>query len=126
MMGNLLQFNLLSAGVSHNVWYHLLIILIAGLAAFTPRYFPILFFSKRKIREWFNEWMTYVPVCLFTALVVKNIFTDSATYRFLGMARMDQIIAAIIVMVVAYVTRSMALSVVVGLVAVTVANLLLV
>lgn len=103
---------------NNKILYHIIVIIIAGCAAFIPRYFPILFFSTRKIPEWFNEWMKYVPVSLFTALVVKNIFVTTAGYHFVPLGHVDQIVAALIVMVIAYFTRSMSISVVVGLVAV--------
>lgn len=124
-MNGMFQLTLLTAHISHNVGYHLLVMLIAGLAAFIPRYFPIRFFTSRKIPTWFNEWMNYVPVCLFTALVVKNIFVYTSNYTFMGLTRLDQIIAAVIVMGVAYITRSMSLSVVIGLVAVTLLHFIL-
>lgn len=124
-MPDLMQFTILNAGVNHNIWYHLMVLVLAGLAAFIPRYFPIRFFTKRKIPTWFNEWMKYVPVCLFTALVIKNIFVYSSSYQFMGLQRMDQIIAALIVMAVAYITRSMSLSVVIGLVAVALLHFVL-
>lgn len=98
--------------------YHIIVIIFAAFAAFIPRYFPILFFSTRKIPEWFNEWMKYVPVSLFTALIVKGIFVTTAGYHFVPFGHVEQILAALIVMVVAYFTRSMAISVVGGLVAV--------
>lgn len=109
----------------HNLVYHLIVILIAALAAFIPRYFPLHFFTNRKIPEWFDEWMKYVPVALFTALVVKGIFVDSK-YRLitehvswlgnvLVYGHVTYLIAAVFVMLVAYFTRSMAFSVVVGL-----------
>ena len=61
----------------HNLTYHLIVIVISAMAAFIPRYFPMRFFTNRPIPEWFNEWMKYVPVSLFTALVVKGVFVDS-------------------------------------------------
>lgn len=102
----------------NKILYHLIVIVIATVAAFIPRYFPVLFFSTRKIPEWFNEWMKYVPVSLFTALVVKNIFITTAGYRFVPFGHVEQILAAVVVMIVAYFTRSMAMSVIGGLVAV--------
>jgi len=101
-------------------WDHLLLIALAAVAAFIPRYFPMRFFTKREIPEWFNEWMKYVPVSLFTALVVKGIFIDTATYSFHLFGHVNQIIAAVIVIIVTYMTRSMALSVLAGLAAVTI------
>lgn len=108
----------------HNLTYHLIVIVIAALAAFIPRYFPMRFFTNRKIPEWFNEWMKYVPVSLFTALVVKSVFMDS-TYHFIGLGHLDQILASIIVIIVAYFTRSMAVSVIGGLLAVWLISLIL-
>lgn len=102
----------------NKILYHLIVIVIAAVAAFIPRYFPVLFFSTRKIPEWFNEWMKYVPVSLFTALVVKNVFITTAGYRFVPFSHVEQILAAVVVMIVAYFTRSMAMSVIGGLVAV--------
>ncbi|WP_047770160.1 MULTISPECIES: AzlD domain-containing protein [Limosilactobacillus] len=109
----------LLADIGHNkILYHLVVIVLAAIAAFIPRYFPILFFSTRKIPEWFNEWMKYVPVSLFTALVVKNVFITTAGYHFVPFGHVEQIFAALIVMVIAYFTRSMSISVIGGLVAV--------
>ncbi|MGM9891341.1 AzlD domain-containing protein [Limosilactobacillus sp.] len=102
----------------NKILYHIIVIVIAAAAAFIPRYFPVLFFSTRKIPEWFNEWMKYVPVSLFTALVVKNVFITTAGYHFVPFGHVEQILAAIIVMIVAYFTRSMSMSVISGLVAV--------
>lgn len=103
---------------NNKILYHIVVIIFAAVAAFIPRYFPILFFSTRKIPEWFDEWMKYVPVSLFTALVVKNIFITTAGYNFVPFGHVDQIFAALIVMVIAYFTRSMSISVITGLVAV--------
>ena len=89
----------------HNLTYHLIVIVIAAIAAFIPRYFPMRFFTNRKIPLWFNEWMKYVPVSLFTALIVKNVFVTTAGYHFVPFGHVDQIVAAVIVMVIAYFTR---------------------
>ena len=102
---------------SNQILYHIVVIIFAAFAAFIPRYFPIHFFSSRKIPEWFNEWMKYVPVSLFTALVVKDLFLNSS-YAFIGLHSGAKLIAALLVVLVAYRSRSMGLSVVCGLVAV--------
>lgn len=98
-------------------WDHFILIILAAIAAFIPRYLPMLFFSKRQIPEWFNEWMKYVPVSLFTALVVKSVFLSS-TYHIELLGHVNYIIAGVIVILITYVTRSMAFSVLAGLVAV--------
>lgn len=106
-------------------WDHLILIILAAIAAFIPRYLPMLFFSKREIPAWFNEWMKYMPVSLFTALVVKGIFITTAGYHFVPFGHVNQIIAAVIVIIITYMTRSMALSVISGLVAVFVITVFL-
>ncbi|MDO4855035.1 MAG: AzlD domain-containing protein [Limosilactobacillus gorillae] len=125
-------FNLAEASAlipsHHNLTYHLIVIVISAIAAFVPRYFPMRFFTNRKIPEWFNEWMKYVPISLFTALVIKGIFISSDYglvqdhVKLLGnimiYGHAGQIVAAIFVAITAYFTRSMAASVLVGLVGV--------
>lgn len=106
-------------------WDHFLLIILAAIAAFIPRYLPMLFFSKREIPEWFNEWMKYVPVSLFTALVVKSLFITTAGYHFAPFAHVNQLIAAVIVIIITYMTRSMALSVILGLIAVFVITMVM-
>ncbi len=54
------------SGNSKTLYHIIVVIIFAAFAAFIPRYFPISFFSTRN-SEWFNEWMKYVPVSLFTA-----------------------------------------------------------
>lgn len=115
---------LISDSGNSKTLYHIIVIIFAAFAAFIPRYFPILFFSTRKIPEWFNEWMKYVPVSLFTALVVKDIFIDSATYQVM-FTQIPEMLASVIVIVVAYRTRSMAISVIVGLLGVFLLSLAL-
>lgn len=132
MMGWMNSINLAEAQSlipsHHNLTYHLIVIVISAIAAFVPRYFPMRFFTNHKIPEWFNEWMKYVPISLFTALVIKGIFITSDYslvqdhVKLLGnlaiYGHASQIVAAILVAITAYFTRSMAASVLVGLVGV--------
>ncbi|MEY8441877.1 AzlD domain-containing protein [Lactobacillaceae bacterium 24-114] len=114
-----------SAFLNNKIIYHIVVIIIAAIAAFIPRYFPIFFFSSRKIPKWFNEWMKYVPISLFTALVVKGIFVTTKGYNFVPFGHPDQILAAIVVIIIAYFTRSMLISVIGGLLGVWVISLLI-
>lgn len=103
-----------------NTWnstQHFWLIILGFIVAFIPRFFPLMLFTKRAIPEWFNEWMKFVPVSLFTALVVKDIFIDSASYALL-LNKYSEMLAAVVVIIVAYRTRSMAISVIVGLIGV--------
>ncbi|GAK47628.1 branched-chain amino acid transporter [Secundilactobacillus oryzae JCM 18671] len=105
---------------SVNTWtttQHFWLIIFGFFVAFLPRYIPLLVFTKRKIPDWFNEWMKYVPVSLFTALVVKDVFID-ANYHLAPMTHLPELAASLIVIVIAYRTRSMAISVILGLISV--------
>ena len=97
---------------------HFILIILSMVVAYIPRFIPLRIFSTRKIPTWFNEWMKYVPVSLFTALVAKDVFMNKDDYTFAGFDHTAKLIASLIVIVVAYRSRSMGLSVVVGLVAV--------
>lgn len=103
---------------------HLLIIILGFFVAFAPRYLPLLFFSKRQIPDWFNDWMKYVPISLFTALVVKGIFISS-DYALITSGNLALILGALVVIIIAYWTRSMAVSVIVGLVTVMILTLII-
>ncbi|CAH0419458.1 AzlD domain-containing protein [Periweissella ghanensis] len=95
---------------------HLMIVFFGMIAALIPRYFPMLFFTTRKVPAWFNEWMNYMPVALFTSLIAKDLFVDHSYHVTLG--NYNMYLAALIVVIVAYYTRSMFLSVIVGLLSV--------
>lgn len=111
--------------INNKILYHCIVILGAGLAAFIPRYLPIRLFTRKKVPKWFDEWIKYVPVSLFAALVVQRLFFDSnklirSNVSILGHSfsiygHLDQLLASILVMIIAYFTRSMVLSVVLGL-----------
>ena len=104
---------------------HLILVLLSMVVAFLPRFIPLRIFSTREIPQWFYEWMKYVPVSLFTALVVKDIFINTKDYSFIGLGYLAKIFAAVIVIGVAYRSRSMGLSVVFGLIAVALLALVL-
>ncbi|WP_367341544.1 AzlD domain-containing protein [Limosilactobacillus sp.] len=126
-MANILTTLPLLTAVTNDkgIGYHVLLIILGGIAAFIPRYFPMRIFTKRKIPEWFNEWMKYVPVSLFTSLVIKGIFITNQGYHFVPLGHVSQIIAAVFVIVAAYFTRSMSISVITGLIMVFLVSLVL-
>ncbi|MEF9951044.1 MAG: AzlD domain-containing protein [Clostridium sp.] len=51
----------------------LMIILGMALVTYVPRVVPILFSSKYTLSKSFEMWMKYVPICIFSALLVKEI-----------------------------------------------------
>ncbi|MGM9902484.1 branched-chain amino acid transporter [Enterococcus sp. 10A9_DIV0425] len=92
--------------------YLLLLIFSLFIVAYIPRVFPMLYFTHRKVPAWFGEWMKYIPVALFASLAFKDVFI---THEHLDIAWNIKIVAMLLVIGVAYKTRSMALSVLTGL-----------
>lgn len=92
--------------------YLLLVIICLFGASYLPRLFPMMYFAKHKVPEWFSEWMKFVPISLFAALVFKDVFLTDNAIDLIGNMK---IIAMLIVAVVAYKSRSMAISVLTGL-----------
>ena len=84
------------------------------LAAYLPRVLPIFYFSKRQIPSWFHEWMKYVPISLFAALVAKDVFIKGTVFEW----RWSHVLTVGIVFFIAYKSRSMVISVISGLIAI--------
>ncbi|USS93509.1 AzlD domain-containing protein [Fructilactobacillus ixorae] len=97
-----------------NGMQHFLLVILCFFVALVPRFVPLFFFRKRQIPKWFNEWMEFVPICLFTSLVVKDLFITK-NYTFSVAGSLPELIASVVVIAVAFWTRSMALSVIIGL-----------
>ncbi|HEY4399218.1 MAG TPA: AzlD domain-containing protein [Lactobacillaceae bacterium] len=98
-------------------------LLIIGLflAAYLPRLVPIFYFSKREVPSWFHEWMKYVPITLFAALVSKDVFIHGTDFVW----SWAHVITVLVVFGVAYKTRSMVISVIVGLLTIYLTTMLL-
>lgn len=94
-------------------WQLFFLILGLTVVSYLPRTLPMFYFAKRPIPTWFSDWMKYVPIALFAALSFKDIFIEKNHFSFVGNVR---IVAMFLVIFVAYKTKSMAISVIVGLV----------
>lgn len=90
------------------------LLLIMGMAvvSYIPRIVPMMYFAKREIPQWFQDWMKYVPAALFAALFFKDVFIVDHNFSFFSNMK---IIAALVVIGVAYKTKSMGISVIAGL-----------
>ncbi|MFC0234356.1 AzlD domain-containing protein [Vagococcus entomophilus] len=85
------------------------------LVSYVSRLLPMLYFSKKEIPKWFSGWMKYVPVSLFSSLAFKDVFI---THDHLDLLWNVKILAMLLVIFIAYKTKSMALSVLSGLFAI--------
>ena len=54
--------------------YSILIILGSGLVTWLPRVIPFLLVRKLQLPEVVIRFLSYVPICILTALFVENLF----------------------------------------------------
>lgn len=94
--------------------------LLIGCALVTliPRILPFILVKRMELPEVFMKWLSYIPVCILTALIVDEmlIHTNSGHIQLNVLA----LIAAVPTIVVAFISKSLSLTVVVGVVAMAV------
>lgn len=96
------------------------LILIIGMAVVTyiPRFIPILLLSKKEISPAFSRWMSFIPVSIFAALVASDIFFWESSFS-LNPIENIKLIPSILVLVVAFKTKSLLWSMLVGVLLMT-------
>lgn len=52
----------------------LILLIGTSLASFSTRYLPLVFLSRTNLSNEFKEWMNFIPVTIFGALVASSIF----------------------------------------------------
>lgn len=98
-----------------------LIAIIIGMAVVTyiPRLLPMLLLSRKEISPSFNRWMTYIPVSIFAALVASDVFFWEDSFN-VNVFENGKLIPTVFVLLVAYKTKSLLWSMVVGIGGITV------
>lgn len=91
-------------------------LLIIGCAIVTwiPRVLPFAFMKKVKLPTLMLRWLAYIPICILSALVISNLFVKKNGYVLINW---PIFIAAIPTLIVALWTKSLSLTVIVGVVA---------
>lgn len=94
--------------------------LIIGMAlvTFIPRFFPTLLLAKREISPAFSRWMSYIPVSIFAALVASDIFFWEDGFN-LDVLVNIKLLPSIVVLFIAYKTKSLLWSMVTGIIGIT-------
>ena len=89
-----------------------LVSLIAGCAIVTwiPRILPFTIVKTLAIPDGFIRWLSYIPVCILTALVVDSFLQEDGVWRL----NTQYIIAFIPTFIVALWTKSLSFTVIVG------------
>jgi len=87
---------------------------IAGmaLATYLPRMLPLVALSNRRIPPWLADWLDLIPAAILGALLAPGLFAGESRAFELGR---PELIAALPTFVVALKSRSLGLTVVVGM-----------
>ena len=91
----------------------LLLMLAMGAVTYLPRMLPLVMLSRRTLPGWFAEWLELVPAAILSALIAPTLFAHSAPRLFtLGKV---ELLAALPTLLCAFKTRSLAGTVIVGM-----------
>ncbi|TVY11018.1 AzlD domain-containing protein [Paenibacillus cremeus] len=93
-------------------------LLILGSAAVTvvPRVAPLMLLSRLQLPTWLLRFLSYVPITIMAALVGQELFASHGGEGFQLLANKGELVAAAVTFAVAILTRSLMLTVVVGVV----------
>jgi branched-subunit amino acid transport protein len=92
---------------------YIVLILCMGAVTYLPRMLPLVILSRKRLPAWFSEWLELIPAAILSALLAPILFTSSAPRTFcLGK---PELLAAVPTLLCALGTRSLAGTVIVGM-----------
>lgn len=92
---------------------YILLVVTMGVVTYLPRMLPLVLLSRRKLPDWFAEWLELIPPAILSALIAPTLFTRSDP-RTLSMGK-PELLAAIPTLIFALKTRSLAGTVIIGM-----------
>lgn len=91
----------------------LIIILGCAVVTFIPRIIPFIVVRNLKLPVIVTKWLLFIPICIFTALIVDSIIMDGESLLSIDW----KVLAAIIpTLIIALWTKSLSVTVIVGIV----------
>lgn len=91
----------------------ILLIIGMGVVTYLPRWFPLLFLSRRELPAWFKKWLDFIPPAILSAILIPTVLTDGSP-KHLDLFR-PEFFVAIPTFLFALKTRSLGGSVLVGM-----------
>lgn len=92
---------------------YMVLLLCMGAATYLPRLLPLLFLSRWRLPSWFTEWLELIPAAILSALLAPTLFTNIEP-RCLNLAK-PELMAAVPTLLFAIKTRSLAGTVIAGM-----------
>lgn len=90
-----------------------LIILGCAIVTIIPRVIPFLVVRNVKLPVVVTKWLSFIPVCIFTALIIDSIIIENETFIAIDWSVLNAIIPTLII---AIWTKSLSITVIVGIV----------
>ncbi|MDK2821246.1 MAG: hypothetical protein PWP31_1211 [Clostridia bacterium] len=91
----------------------LIIILGSAIVTYLPRMLPLVALSRTELPKPFLRWLSYIPAAVLAALLAPEILMPNDKLVFTGN---PYLIAAIPSVIIALITRSMGLTILIGMV----------
>ena len=92
---------------------YLLLIIGMGLVTYIPRWIPLFYLSRRRLPQWFVDWLELIPVAILSALVLPEIVTLGDPRKFILLN--PKLLVALPTFIFALKTRSLGGTVVLGM-----------
>jgi len=92
---------------------YIVLVLCMGAVTYLPRMLPLVVLSRRRLPAWFSEWLELLPAAILSALLAPVLLT-CAEPRSLCLGK-PELLAAVPTLLFALRTRSLAGTVIVGM-----------
>ena len=92
----------------------LLIIVLCGVVTWLTRIIPFILITKIKLSETVVKWLSFIPITLFTALIVDGVLEqheDSMVYS----VNLPFLVTMLPTIIIAIITRSLTITIVSGI-----------
>jgi branched-subunit amino acid transport protein len=91
----------------------ILIITGCGIVTFLPRVLPLIFTKQASFPEWYKIWLSFIPITIMTALVTQELILSKNTH---------DIAASVVCLACAILSRSLFVTVLLGIIVVSFLN----
>ena len=91
----------------------LLIIIGCAIVTIIPRIIPFVVVRKMKLPEKVTKWLSFIPVCIFTALIIDSFILETETFINIDWR---VLLAIVPTLLIAIWTKNLSVTVLVGIV----------
>lgn len=91
----------------------LLLIIGCALVTWIPRVIPFLVVRNLSLPDVVLKWLSYIPICILSALILESLFHYNGSFVTVNW---NNLIALIPTLLIALLTKSLAITVIVGVI----------